>query len=742
MVNVNNVSVGQTYNTGEVTNKQSQNQGQVNAAQENQPQFKKDGVSINNQKSGPVPDVKVGFFDRMMLKTKDVYQSDENIQKYVVFQKSMEMNPDGYLQAGTTDVTKTTDLQKKLKLMGYNITVNGKFGDATEKAVVDFKRTVGVNDGFLTKNGQISYSSIVTPETWRVLNSNVSSRLNPNENITQGTYIPAVTQDEINWAKNLSEKVSKFGYPPTKDESVKYESIRNRMNMANQVRSNLGLEQQAASNAPTQADLDWAKNFLSAVKSGHKPTQAESAKYNEIRAKQQAAKNQPSSGQIQQLTQQDIDWAKSFAEMVKAGHNPTKAEEAKYNRILQLTTQMQTQPKEEKIELTEENIAWAKDLAAKVSKGYEPTPAEEAKYNKIIELAKQQKAEETKAPEKVDKPSVAIGNGPVSKEEFAWALDLQNKISTQNYKPNKEEAIRFNNIFDRVQMFGEPKSENVEETQGPKKPAQVENKDPNHGNTVEVFGKVGSAMNDWKKSHPSTPFPREHVFYAAVGGNLVSQMIVNDAAKNNKNYVGELGLVGAKAIYAPNLDPAQAGNYIFANGKIYNKESVDNTVDLRVDNASKPKPAPKKQTQPKAEENLETQAPVETNKPSKTGNITPPTREELLWAQDLENKVNNQKYEATPEESAKYDDIYNRAQALSGNSGNTQQPVDVQQVQQNTNKTDNSGNVSINPDPNNQELTWALQLLDKIQQGYTPKPEEIDAYEKIIAKNTQVPYTP
>ena len=123
--------------------------------------YKNDGYAFNMSNTvtnGPVPDVKVGFMDKMGLTFKDVMPTDENTKRFVAFEQGMKSNPQGYLKPGENDVTATTDLQKKLKVVGYNVTVNGQFGNSTEQAVIRFKNSVGINDGYLTKNGKLCLS--------------------------------------------------------------------------------------------------------------------------------------------------------------------------------------------------------------------------------------------------------------------------------------------------------------------------------------------------------------------------------------------------------------------------------------------------------------------------------------------------------------------------------------------------------------------------------------------------------
>lgn len=701
MVNINNLTVGQVVDPSELRAKPAPNPAQEIPVDNTRTEISRDSYSIKNgPKSAPVPDVKVGLFDKVFVQFKDVYQSTDNVKSFVAFQKAMDSNPDGFLKAGSSDTGKVTDLQKKLKLLGFNVAVNGKFGESTEKAVINFKKSVGINDGFLTKNGQFSVSSIVTPETWGVLNSNVSPRLNKGENITTGTYVPPVTADELNWAKGLQDKIKKFDYPPTKAEAERYTNIVKRVNEGNQVRQNMGVDTQKE--GPSTSELAWAKNFLTAVKSNHVPTPAETAKYNDIRNKQQQAKANANSNQVSET---ELNWAKNMADKVKGGYDPTESETAKYNNI-----SARLKAAQEKPAVTETA----------------PTPAEPAK--------------------------TTAKDGPVTKEEIDWALDLQDRTNNKKYEPTQEEVDRFDNISERLKKYGEPTEGTPTEiakpddaTQEVEQAAPVKaDTDSNHGATVEVFGKIGRAMEDWKVKHPSKPFPREHVFYADTNGKLVSQIEVNQASKGNKNYISNLGIVGSVAMYIPNLSAEKAGNYSFMNGKIYNQGTVDQTVDLRVDTPAKSqKPAGKPQPQ-RAEVAPQDQVeqPVTAAKPQ--GSTKPVTQSELVWAKGLEDKVNNQSYDPSKEEIDRYNDISARAKKQAGEKPTEQgaEVVDTSAIQDGNAGQVQSGNVSINADPNNTELAAALALLDKIQQGYTPTSQEMDAYEQIIAKNQVVPATP
>jgi len=92
-------------------------------------------------------------------------------------------------------------------------------------------------------------------------------------------------------------------------------------------------------------------------------------------------------------------------------------------------------------------------------------------------------------------------------------------------------------------------------------------------------------------------------------------------------------------------------------------------------------------------------------------NEVPPTvkEEEVKWALELEEKVKTG-YSPTADETSKYQDLANRLKA-----GNVQQ------------KTDTSTTASVKEE----EITWALQLEEKVKTGYSPTPDETSKYQDV-----------
>jgi hypothetical protein len=693
--------------------------------------YNTDGYAINMSNTiatGPVPDVKVGFMDRMGLTFKDVMQTEDNTKRFVAFQNAMKSNPQGYLQPSSNDVTATTDLQKKLKIMGYNITVNGSFGNATEQAVIKFKNSVGVNDGYLTKNGNYAVSGIVTPQTWAVLNASVAARMNPNSNLSGGNYVPPVTQKELGWAKELQTKISQFGYRPSQEERTKYEDIYQRQRVGMQSQEGVFNPTKAA--PPTEQEMAWAQDLANKMKQfGYKPNQTEKAKYQEIYQRIQMNKvdnaNTAKLENPKPVTQAEVDWAVNLMNKVKNGYNPTGAESQKYEQIYSAIQQGKGPQKKNDVAPTQNNntvapnnnpptqeeLKWASDLESKVKNGYNPTAQEKDKYTGIFE---RYKASATKPSENT---APTQNTGKPSAEEIKWAQDLETKVNEQGYQPSQAEIDKYTDISNRL---------NANQTK-PKKEVQEPQETSNTNFTVEQFGKIGNAYNNWKSKHPDTSFPRDNVFYPKSNGQLVSQAQVNKASKSGGDYVSKLGLKNAPALYIPDLNSSQISNYKFVNGSI-----VANSGN------TSPKQTQKPVQKNEVEDNQDYSAPVNNTKP--TSNIPKSniqngvSRQELEWADNLQQKV-EQGYQPTEQELAAYTNIYERFQ-----KGTAPQSTS----NNNTTQTQDYGNQNVNIDVSNgdPELQWALNLLDKVQQGYNPTQDEMTKYEQVIAKNQSVQATP
>ena len=96
-----------------------------------------------------------------------------------------------------------------------------------------------------------------------------------------------------------------------------------------------------------------------------------------------------------------------------------------------------------------------------------------------------------------------------------------------------------------------------------------------------------------------------------------------------------------------------------------------------------------------------------------------------------------------PKICARFTDIYNRLQASQGQPGaapapQQQAPVAPAAPPQQT----PPGSVMINTGTPDNELQWALELLNRYRQGYQPSPTELAMYESIIAKKAVPNATP
>ncbi len=772
--------------------------------------YKTDGYAFNMSNtvnSGPVPDVKVGFMDKMGITFKDVMPTDENTKRFVAFEKDMKSNPQGYLSPGENDVTATTDLQKKLKMIGYNVTVNGQFGNSTEQAVTRFKNSVGINDGYLTKNGNFAVSGIVTPQTWAVLNASVAARMNPNSNLSSGTYTPPVTQTELKWAKDLQGKIATYGYRPSDTERTKYEDIYQRQRVGMQAQS--GTFDPTKVSPPTEQELAWAQDLAVKIKQfGYKPTQAESGKYQEIyqRINMNKAGNANSTSKPQpvqqntQVTQNDVDWAVNLMNKIKGGYKPSSAETQKYENIYNAMQNGQAPQKKNSNSVepatqtaptttqktgvpSKDELTWASKLEAKVSQGYNPTSQEKDKYNDIFA---RYSASKTAVSTPTENTAPKTKTGQPSDEEIQWASNFEKKVNSGEYQPSQKEVDKYNDIATRLTASQDSEPVQKPENNQPiEKPKNVSNKsnDPFHGRTVEKFGKVGSAADDWNKKHKGTAFPRNNVFYPNRDGQLISQSQVNSASKSGGNYVGKLDLSNAPALYIPGFSSTKAQDYSYVNGKIYNNSALDETTKLSVrptSQATQQTPEPSKQ---------QVQQPAITNQvdPNQnTENTNKPSNQEIQWALDLEKKVSSGSYNPTDADIAKYTDISNRLKASTPTNQTAQQPAQTTGVskeeldwavnfqaqtaqgyqptaQEMATYTDiynrhqggavttqtttqpqvqDTQNVSIDLSNGDPELAWALNLLDNVQKGYTPTQDEIATYEQVIAKNQSTPARP
>ncbi len=453
MVNVNNYGVSNTGFNPAPSQRQNNNNPPV---QSNSNQKVNDSYAFNSSSmpAGRVPtEVQVGMWDKASALFKDVLNTPNNLKSYKVFETSIKSNPEGYLQAGSNDAGKIKDLQQKFSYLGMNLTVNGQFGNATEQAVIRFKNSVGINDGFLDKSGKMAVTSVVTPQVWGILNAQVANKLNPNANVSTGSYVTPVTANELTWAKGLMNKVSQYGYKPNASERQQYNNIYQRQHMS-------GAQTTGASNptssVPTAQDIDWAKQMAVKIQQyGYKPNNQEIQRYQDIYKRLQAAKTQPQ--QSPQTTNgvsgQDMAWATSMMKRVKAGYTPTAQESQKYQTIFNQSqgvsnqnTPQATQATSNNSPVTQDDLAWAQQLETRVTQGYNPTTSEMSKYDNIYKRSQNQPTPTTNQTSQPQQQSTGV-----SSQELAWAQNMENKVNTQGYKPSSQEMAKYTDIFNRSQ---------------------------------------------------------------------------------------------------------------------------------------------------------------------------------------------------------------------------------------------------------------------------------------------------
>jgi hypothetical protein len=459
--NVNGYSIGSGVTPVNYPRTNPQNQGNINPAQQASSFPTNDGYSFNMNTipTGKVPDAKVGIWDKAGSLFNNVLNTPQNMQLYKNFQSAIKSTPSAFLEPSSTDVTKVKDLQRKLNFLGYGLTVNGNFGAATEKAVVNFKMASGINDGFLDKNGKFAVSSIVTPDMYRLMNAQVAQKLNPNGN--SGSYTPPVTSEEINWAKGLQSKIVQYGYKPSPAERQKYDNIYQRQQLGASIQN--GNFNPNSVPAPTQQEIGWAKELINKMQNfGYKPNAQDIQKYQDIQKRQQMSKNNPQPVQqqnqvgVQQAqpasnapSQQEMSWAVNFMNQVKAGYKPSPAEEQQYQGIF---NRAKAQPSgntgnvsAQNVTVSQDELVWAKSLEQKVDQGYNPSQQEITKYNDIFARHKQVQTQSTQ--------QAQPQQGGVSQEELQWAQQIEARVN-QGGSITPQEKATYDQIYARYQQAG------------------------------------------------------------------------------------------------------------------------------------------------------------------------------------------------------------------------------------------------------------------------------------------------
>ncbi len=861
MVNVNNYGVSGTNYT---TNYPKGNQGQQASYNVPNNQVRKPddkyAFESNNMAAGKVPTI--GMWDKMSSYFKDVMNTPQNLQSFKNFETSIKSNPQGFLQPGSTDMGRVKDVQTKLNYLGMNMTVNGQFGSATEQAIIRFKKSVGINDGFLDKSGQWAVTPIVTPQTWSLLNSQVANKLNPSTNLANSSFKTPVTPQEMDWAKGMANKIQQFGYKPSEPERQRYENIYQRASQNGAVATQT--QQPQAVTPPSDQEMNWAKGMANKVQQqGYKPTQQEIVAYQNIFNRNKAAneyKAQAQNTKQVQQTQQpqanqggvspaEMSWATSLMQRVQQGYKPTADEQIKYQGIfdrskVQQTTQTQA-PQQNNSPVTQNELTWAKNLETKVSQGYNPTQQEKDDYQNIY--TRSQGGGATAPTQQTQQQS----GTPVTQDELAWAQDLENKVNTQGYKPTQQEVTAYENIFNRAKNQTTPSqtqqpvqntqtvensqrpsqqevnwaleleqksktgyqptqselamyndiasrltnnseatqqvSQNNTQVQQPVNQPDISNEQPVQDNSVsnEPFSYNQSTINNFKSAFPGVSFKGNSVPYLPTnvakqvatdyGFTSVSELQSAIGASVDGKFGPETFFKLDQAKRRGNQSPeqtqtrpvqnatsvSQTSNAVNQNG--VTQAELDWAVGLQDKFSQGYNPTQDEQVKytdifkryqdsgnQVIEENTNTQA---TSLAPTQSNTSAPTQQEVDWASNLQVKI-GQGHQPSQHEVAQYTDIFNRYQA-NDNQVSQQANQPAQTTQQNGGFIPPQSNQSqYNLDPNtptvgvdtsraDQNLQWALELLDKVQQqGYVPTNEEASRYEQVIAQNQSTLYRP
>ncbi len=284
---------------------------------------------------------------------------------------------------------------------------------------------------------------------------------------------PAVPQAEIDWALQLEQKVQQ-GHTPTAQETARYEAIAQKLSQPTPTAPPAGAP---AAPAVSQADIDWALQLEQKVQQGHTPTAQETGRYEAIAQKlSQPAPTAPAAGQ-QQGPRNWANWGSPF-NVPAAPTMPLPIAGPGGQAVLNVPTSLRGAPQAPPAArmnqqpgaaagntqmpqgVSQQEIDWALQLEQKVQQqGYTPNAQENAQYQnlaqRITAAQQQQQAPQTNAPpvgapQRPQTQNAQQTPAGVSQQEIDWALQLEQRVNTQNYQPNAQETAQYQNIAQRI----------------------------------------------------------------------------------------------------------------------------------------------------------------------------------------------------------------------------------------------------------------------------------------------------
>lgn len=219
-----------------------------------------------------------------------------------------------------------------------------------------------------------------------------------------------------------------------------------------QSRVDLGLDPVEKGDPVSQAEIDWAMALEDKVIKGYQPSAKEVEKYTDIAARLTAAnparqmpeetvsETESTADLSDEVSVQELEWAKQLEFRVKQGYRPNAQETALYENIVE---RLQAQ------QLTEQDLTWARDLETRIQNGYEPSADEVQQYETIFKRLQVQQGisrqDESTAVEKTQ------ASAQVSQEELQWAQGVMQRVQQGGPELTPKEIERYTDIYNRAQ---------------------------------------------------------------------------------------------------------------------------------------------------------------------------------------------------------------------------------------------------------------------------------------------------
>lgn len=287
--------------------------------------------------------------------------------------------------------------------------------------------------------------------------------------------LTSLSQQEVQWALMLEQRVMSQGYQPTEQEIASYTDIARRVEASPvPVQSTAApsaedpardfTEWSAPAQTPAPArvseqDIDWAQDLEARVKRGEKPTAEETSRYQDIAGRLQAVEAPappppPPPPLTARPSAKDLHWALALEARVKRGKNPTDDEFSRYRDIVQRLKASEAagtaealasrlpgrEPATPSEPVSEADLTWAIALQARVQGGGEISEAEKVRYDDIYR--RQQAATSPPAPNPPKPPPVYPQPYPpyapppqptwnvfgANEADIQWALELERKV--------------------------------------------------------------------------------------------------------------------------------------------------------------------------------------------------------------------------------------------------------------------------------------------------------------------------